>query len=526
MRLLRTLAALLSIYGGMAAAQTVRFYQLDWYQNGGLPAQINSVWGRMTIQYPPQPQTHYLNVVVATNPNQPRWVIQNYPLRLNDNCDPAPRLEAVDFNLAELGFFPGQDVSNLLFNIQLTTMPVATYGAAATFTTVVAPWVARGYDWLQECPVPGPFVNPGSPKGHKAGPAVAVAERAVRDMNPVQEGDSQCCAGSMARSLDWLNRKNDLGFERTAQEIFDDLVAAGVSVPDPNLPRSREKWIKKKDEYAKQKSGNQIETKVWDGGDFVDPIPGVAEETGDFLEWLKAAWEGNKDIEIAYYYPGSAHIITVVDVYTQDGKTFVKYRDDEEQGDGSKGDSTVKEAQVYKGADGKWHFGSDENVIYFAVSEKCTKPAATAPSSFNPNEGVIFNGDVGSAAFSDDNYLMLLNDDLTLGCEGVFTGFSPVKVADLLTISMETQATRPGLALVGSAFNCQANSFFDVFAGIAPISDTLQTTALPPHMAWKFVNPMTGEMRFRVKWTPINDEDPAQDGWVLMIDLVAWAVGL
>ncbi len=525
MRFWKTLAALALMCGGAASAQQMRFFQIDWFQTGGVPAQLNSVWGRVTVQYPPPLQTQYLNIVLSTNPVSPVWVVRNYPLRLNDNCNPAVRLEAIDFDLSLLGFSPGQNVTNLFMNAQVTPIPVASYSGPPVQTAVFFNWTERGYDSILECPVPGPFLNPGAPEGHAAGAAPAVAARPVRDMNGVQEGDSKCCAGSMARSLDWLNRKNSLGFERTAQEIYDDLVAAGVSVPVAGLPKSREKWIQAKDQYAKQKSGNQITTSVWDGGAFVDPIPGIGESTGDFLDWLNAAWDANKDIEIAYYYPGNAHIITVVDVYKQDGKTFVKYRDDDKQDDNAAGDTTIKEAEVYKGADGKWHFGSDENVIYFAVAEECTKTASVLPDDYISLEGSIFGGSVASVGASDDSYLSLLNDDTTLGCVGLFSGTSPIQLAETITFTLETQATRPGLALLGSAYMCQPDSFFDVFGLVGPTTDTQNVRSFPAAMAWRFVNPMTGEMRFRVSWVPINDEDPSQDGWVLLVDQFGWTVG-
>ena len=275
MRLLRTFVLLVSVYGGAISAQQMRFYQIDWFQTGGVPAQLNSLWGRVTVQYPPPPQTQYLNIVLSVNPVSPVWVVQNYPLRLNDNCNPATRLEAVDFDLSLLGFVAGQNVTSLFMNAQVTPFPVAFYSGPPVQTAFFLNWIDRGYDQLIECPVPGPFVDAGSPEGHRAGAAPAAAPRPVRDMNGVQEADSKCCAGSMARSLDWLNRKNSLGFNRTAQQIYDDLVAAGVSVPVAGLSKSREKWIQAKDQYAKQKSGNQITTSVWDGGGFVDPIPGI-----------------------------------------------------------------------------------------------------------------------------------------------------------------------------------------------------------------------------------------------------------
>jgi hypothetical protein len=52
----------------------------------------------------------------------------------------------------------------------------------------------------------------------------------------------------------------------------------------------------------------------------------------------------------------------------KDGDTYVKYRDDERQANDAQGDTAVKHAKIYK-KNGQYHFGSDRNTIYFAVSE-------------------------------------------------------------------------------------------------------------------------------------------------------------
>ncbi|MCK5247495.1 hypothetical protein KAR02_11375, partial [Candidatus Bipolaricaulota bacterium] len=169
----------------------------------------------------------------------------------------------------------------------------------------------------------------------------------ARDVKPVQEARATCCAGSFARSLDWLNRKYDLGIDRTAQQIYTDLIAAGVSRPNTDRTPARDEWVARKNQYARAQSGNRIVTKVWDRGTSVSPIPGVTEETGDFLEWLKGEIQ-TEDVELAYFYPGNAHIVTVLEVYTKDGDTYVKYRDDERQANDAQGDTAVKHAKIYK----------------------------------------------------------------------------------------------------------------------------------------------------------------------------------
>ncbi|MBI4744571.1 MAG: hypothetical protein HY776_07115 [Actinobacteria bacterium] len=122
---------------------------------------------------------------------------------------------------------------------------------------------------------------------------------------------------------------------------------------------------------VKKKTEDRVVTKVWDRGTDVDPITGVVEENGDFLTWLKKEIK-TEDVEVAYFYPGNAHIVTITELYTKNGETWVKYRDDENQSnpenDPKPGDSGIKNAKIYQ-KNGQYHFGSDSNTIYFAVSE-------------------------------------------------------------------------------------------------------------------------------------------------------------
>jgi len=355
---------------------SVVFAQVDWYESDGTAVQANSLYGLMSWTYEPDlTTTFYLNVKAAlTLEDEGSWVIRNLPLFAVDNNDMSARREATYFNLAELGLIFdsalelvfGIDVIQLYVLVTVSSEILDDYpDAAADLVEVetVEHWATGTPD---ESPEPGPFLDPGEPEGVKLDGAPERVNVA-RDVRPVQEARATCCAGSFARSLDWLNRKHELGIGRTAQQIYTDLIAAGVSRPNMDRTPARDEWVARKDQYAREKSGGKIVTKVWDRGTSVSPIPGVTEETGDFVEWLKREIQ-TEDVELAYFYPGNAHIVTVLEVYTKDGDTYVKYRDDECQGRDTEGDTAVKHAKIYK-KDGQYHFGSDRNTIYFAVSE-------------------------------------------------------------------------------------------------------------------------------------------------------------
>lgn len=354
----------------------ITFGQLDWFGPDGSLAQADSLYGQMGWSYDPDPTTtYYLNVNVALTSGGPAsWVTQNLPLFAVDNDDFSTRSEGVYFNLAELGLTAGTDLSQIYYSVTVdSTIRTTDPGPAVAFA-VVETLERRATDSPDESPDPGPFVDPGEPEGVKLDAAPAKQNKA-RDVKGVQEGNSKCCAGAFARSIDWLNRKHKLGMTKNAQQIYDDLIAAGVSQPGLGGPNSRDEWIERKNQYARAQTGKRIVTKVWERtASTVDETEGVNQETGDFANWLKREIK-SEDVEVAYFYPGNAHIVTVLEVYTKGGDTYVKYRDDEEQSDNTKGDGkggakypAVKHARIYK-KNGKYHFESDKNTIYFAVSE-------------------------------------------------------------------------------------------------------------------------------------------------------------
>jgi len=356
--------------------RNVVFAQVDWYESDGTAVQANSLYGLMSWTYDPDPATtFYLNVKAAlTLEDDASWVIQNLPLFAVDNDEPSARREATFFNLAELGLVFdsalelvfGIDVSQLYVLVTVSSEIVEALSDSVADSVEVIPVEYWATGIPDESPEPGPFLDPGEPEGVKLD-GVPAKVNVARDVRSVQEARATCCAGSFARSLDWLNRKYELGIERTAQQIYSDLIAAGVSRPNTDRTPARDEWVARKNQYAREQSGNRIVTKVWDRGTSVSPIPGVTEETGDFLEWLKGEIQ-TEDVELAYFYPGNAHIVTVLEVYTKDGDTYVKYRDDERQANDAQGDTAVKHAKIYK-KNGQYRFGSDRNTIYFAVSE-------------------------------------------------------------------------------------------------------------------------------------------------------------
>jgi len=355
---------------------TITFEQVDWFEADGTSVQANSLWCLMSWTYTPDPSTtFYLNVRAALpSGGEDAWVIRNLPLFPTATGDASPRREAAYISLADLGLLfdtpselvIGIDVSQLVVSISVGAEALNAYEVSPGETVSVGTSEHRASGLEDESPLPGPFSDPGEPARIDVD-GVPVPVNVARDVRGVQEGSAKCAAGAFARSLDWLNREHELGIQKTAQQIYQDLIRDGVSEPNTDGTPARDEWIARKNEYAREQSENRIVTVVWDRGTNVDPIENVTEENGDFAAWLQREIR-TEDVEVAYYYPGNAHIVTVLQVYSRGGNLFVKYRDDERQDDNARGDTAVKHARIYK-VGSEYRFGTDRNRIYFAVSE-------------------------------------------------------------------------------------------------------------------------------------------------------------
>ncbi len=370
----------------------VRFAQLDFYDSYGFASAENSLWGLVEWTYDaPHSSVHYLHVLADIDYGGTidlEWVVAGLPLFPSSGRG-AVR-EAAFFDWSMLGAAEGEDVDAVSFFVEATLEP-----APEELPDYLLDRLDVDADPVTECrieiPPAGEFIEPAGAPEPDAGAPAAPRVGAERDLRPVQEGVNQCLPGSFARSLDWLNRTHDLDLGKDAQGIFDDLLGRGVGVVPAGGGTHGSivaDWIKKKSDYAREKTGNKVVTKVWDGGDYIDPIAGVAEDkppATSFADWIKREVR-TEDVEVAFVRTDlSSHIVTAASVVTYPTRfrvsavgrvpgaggnlTGIKYRDDEAQGNATRGDSTVKNVPITRGADGKYRFGAESKTIYFAVSE-------------------------------------------------------------------------------------------------------------------------------------------------------------
>lgn len=133
-------------------------------------------------------------------------------------------------------------------------------------------------------------------------------------------------------------------------------------------------------------------------------------------------------------------------------------------------------------------------------------------------EGSEFSGGLGDLVLSDDNAFTFFNDDTTLGCSVEFHLTGATQWTDLAVVELESAVARPGLSLSWALFNYQSNAWSQIAGLIAPTVDCPIRVNLTDFQ--RFV-PITGQDFYaRVTWAPVNDEDPAQDGWLHSLDQI------
>ena len=353
----------------------VKLGQQDWFGPSANLVAPDSLWGYLSFDYTPDPsQTFFLNVSASLGGGPFQWTIQNIPLfpALSDGD------LGLDFDLGEFGISAGTDVSSLDVIMSLDSEFQTAPSAGLSSSFAVENLTYFSWNDIGDPETTAGFDDPGRPKGNK-NTAEPDTKPKDRDIKPLQEDPNQCFPGSMARSLDWLNREYEIGVNKPIDDVYKELRDKVKSPAGKDVVEQATEQIRLKDEYAKATFKDSIRTKVYDPLGFVNAIPGVAETTPKdeaLLEWLEREMK-TEDVELAYYWKGGAHIVTIVSIYkTKDGKIKVRYRDDENQGNKSAGDSELKEKELYL-RDGRFRFGADENSVWYLASESPIPEPAT-----------------------------------------------------------------------------------------------------------------------------------------------------
>lgn len=116
----------------------------------------------------------------------------------------------------------------------------------------------------------------------------------------------------------------------------------------------------------------------------------------------------------------------------------------------------------------------------------------------------------------------MFNDELSLAATVEFYGHTTVSTVARYRLGWESHTTRPGLGETAEGFRYSSSSWVLFGGRTATPNDSVAEFSAPSGPA-NFVSAL-GDVAMRITWQPINDEDPAQDGWLQAVDTVTWLV--
>lgn len=141
------------------------------------------------------------------------------------------------------------------------------------------------------------------------------------------------------------------------------------------------------------------------------------------------------------------------------------------------------------------------------------------PSSFTILMGEELDGGLESLFASDNLRLQAFNDPFTLSAQVQVNAVSPVDVPTAIMLESEVSVERSGVAQTVHMYN-YLGARWQLFESATSSPEDRFVQVILPTPA-QFVGP-NREIQYRVTWTPINDEDPTQDGWLHRLDTVRW----
>jgi len=345
-----------------------KFYQIDWYDGGEIHT-IYSSWGRMDIDVVPDPNIPYYLNVVAIAFTEPIWIIQNYPIL--PEIYGGSHYQAVHFNIADFGIPEGDILWYLYALIDVNSNPLSDPPEGDFQEFSVNSLIRDAWGHGDDPPSPV-----GEPVGHRAdGDAFNVTEH--QNVPFVQEDFDNCIAGSYARSIKWLDNEYNLPNlpnDATGQDVYDNLTGLGIGI-GTGMGKTEEEMLTLKTDYLKGLDNRSI-TKFVDYG-FLGNVPNASEvQVNNLSNWLSKELK-TEDIEMCF----DSHCVTIIGIYKQaDGKVFLKYRDDERQGNDLAGDNRTKEGELVNDS-GVWKFKGSK--VDYVVSESIN----TAPNKPEKPQG-------------------------------------------------------------------------------------------------------------------------------------------
>lgn len=168
--------------------------------------------------------------------------------------------------------------------------------------------------------------------------------------------------------------------------------------------------------------------------------------------------------------------------------------------------------------DGKYYFMADlKDAANAAIGQAfMVEQIGTQPFHVGVVSGTLLGGDHMSVEFSDDNRLILVNDEFDSTGEIQYHMEGEVDTAAAMRFMMETSATRNDIGQYTDMFNFVTQQWQQVHFKTTTLSDVLDDYTVTNVNA--FIESGSRHMIGRMRWVPTGDIDAA-DGWSQRVDL-------
>lgn len=145
------------------------------------------------------------------------------------------------------------------------------------------------------------------------------------------------------------------------------------------------------------------------------------------------------------------------------------------------------------------------------------------PSRFDVIEGFPLFGGLAALVRPDDICLGIMPDSESLAAAVIISGDSPVGQPAEMTFTLDSIIARRGIIQEIHLRNFQMNNWVPFNGRLMPGGEMVHSTIVVNNAVGNFIG-LNGRVEARVRWHPLNDEDPATDGWVHCIDFAHWTV--
>ena len=274
-------------------AATAAFEQISFVLPNGEVIVPSSEWGFAVVTAPRSSADRYVNVSVGGE-----WAVENLVLPAAASAEDSVAL-AYSFGL---GVSRGQTVDSVRYGLAVTPEPLRAAPEPRSQATVTPTRVTLTCrDGAPPQPARGTRA-----RGGKIVPGTGARHNAPKTIPNQEAGENECAPASISNSLQWLNRRHDLGMP--AADISIDAMKAAVGWGPGGAPAD---WAARKDAHMQAK-GFPVRTTVTRS-----------------IEEARDGIRGRCDVELDL----DGHVAVIVGVgQFEDGTWQVELREDLEQG--------------------------------------------------------------------------------------------------------------------------------------------------------------------------------------------------